>query len=323
MAPRIGWVGVGHIHTPGFSGEVLNRKFECAGVWDHDDARAKKNAEKLGGPVRKLEELAHDDGVTGYVICSETNRHLDLARMLVGAGKPIYLEKPLAVNAHDSKLISELLEDHRIAFQTGYFMRGQANVRALKQLVDSGHFGQITRVRASNCHNGALGGWFDGEWRWMADRKQAGVGAFGDLGTHSLDLMMWMFGEVEEVTGKLGKGTSRYPGCEEFGEAILQFKSGAVGTLAAGWDDVSDPIKMVVAGTKGYAVLGNDLKVAGADGNLKPVDGGTSAPAGFNAFLDHLEGKPADLLTPSEATDRDVVMDAIYRGAEGHKWVKL
>ena len=238
MPTRLAWIGTAHIHTPGFSNEVLKRELECAGVWDHDEDRAKKNAEKLGSPSKSLAGLIQDPTVDGFIVCSETVRHLDLVTQLVEARKPIFIEKPVGFSGEQSQQIQKLLDDHKIAFQTGYFMRGQGNVRALKKLVDEAFFGDITRVRASCCHSGALGGWFDTDWRWMADRSQAGVGAFGDLGTHVLDLLIWIFGGVSSVTGALANGTARYQGCEELGEAMLKFSSGTIGTLTASWDDV-------------------------------------------------------------------------------------
>lgn len=281
------------------------------------------NADKLGGPVKSVAELAQDGTVDGFVLCSETVHHLDLVGQLVGAGKPMFIEKPMGFSAEQSKAILKLLEDHKIVFQTGYFSRGNANIRALKKKVDEGFFGKVTRVRASNCHSGALGGWFDTDWRWMADRKQAGVGAFGDLGTHVLDLLLWMFGGVSAATGVLNVGTNRYEGCDELGESLLKFTSGVVGTLAASWDDVADPVRIQVSGTKGHALLGADLQIAGADGKFEKVDAGEGVPAGFNAFLDHLGGAKVELVTAREAANRDIVMDAIYRGAESQIWVQI
>lgn len=323
MSTRLAWIGTAHIHTPGFTNEALKRGYACAGVWDHDEARAKKNAEKLGGPVRSILELVQDAEVDGYVICSETVHHLDLVGQLVGTHKPIFIEKPMGFSEEQSKAILKLLEDHKTVFQTGYFSRGVANFRALKHKVEEGFFGDITRVRASNCHSGALGGWFDTDWRWMADRSQAGVGAFGDLGTHMLDILMWIFGGVSAVTGVLANGTKRYEGCEEVGEAILKFESGVIGTLAASWDDVADPVRVQISGTKGHATLGADLMLAGSNGKFEKFEAGDSVPSGFNAFLDHLEGKTVELVTPQEAARRDIVMDAIYKGAESQSWVEI
>jgi len=324
MTVNLAWVGTAHIHTPGFINEVLKRGIKCAGVWDHDDARAKKNAEKLGGEVKSLNKLVPDPTVSGFIICSETVRHLNLVKKLAPTGKPIFIEKPVGFNARDSQKILQLLNDNKNVFQTGYFSRGSPVFRTLKQKVDEGFFGQITRVRASNCHSGAIKGWFDTDWRWMADLSQAGVGAFGDLGTHMLDILLWIFGRIDCVTGATSLGTARYTGCEELGESLLKFSSGVIGTLTASWDDVADPVRLQVSGTKGHAILGSDLKLAGSDGKfakceelLAPVS------AGLNSFLDHLTGEKSELVTAHEAYVRDIVMAAIYKGARNRRWIDI
>lgn len=321
---NLAWVGVAHIHTPGFSNDVLKRGHKCAGVYDRDAAKAAKNAEKLGGKVRTLAEMAADKSIDAFIITSETSFHLDLLKQIAGAGKPIFVEKPLGISTEFSTSILEILENHKITFQTGYFQRGGATVQTLKKKVDTGHFGTITRVRASVCHNGALGGWFDTDWRWMADRSLSGVGGFGDLGTHGLDLLMWLFGGVKAATGALSNGTARYKGCDELGEGLMKFTSGAIGTLTASWDDVANPIRMQVSGTKGHALLNGDLQLAGEDGKLAVVkELEPTAPSGFPGFLDFLEGKKVDLVKPREAVARDIVMDAIYKGAETQTWIDI
>src|SRR5439155_19000135 len=129
----------------------------------------------------------------------------------------------------------------------------------LKDQIAKGAFGKITRVRGSNCHNGSLQGWFDKDYRWMADPKIAGVGAFGDLGTHSLDILMWMLGGIESVTADIKIVTDRYPGCDESGEALLKFQNGVIGTLAAGWVDADNPVTLEISGTEGHATIVNGL----------------------------------------------------------------
>src|ERR1035438_1151361 len=142
-----------------------------------------------------------------------------------------------------------------VLFTTGYFSRTDPKLQFLKAEVAAGNFGKITRVRASNCHNGSLQGWFDKEWRWMTDPKIAGVGAFGDLGTHKLDILMWLLGDVDSVTADGRSVTGRYGDCDEAGEALLRFKNGVIGTLAAGWVDVDDPVQLLISGTEGHAVI--------------------------------------------------------------------
>ncbi|MCG9895494.1 MAG: Gfo/Idh/MocA family oxidoreductase, partial [Fimbriimonadaceae bacterium] len=257
----------------------------------------------------------------GIVICSTTAEHRDLVARCVGAGKPIFVEKPMGMNGDDSAAIAGLLTEAGVPFSTGYFRRGDGQVRKLRRLVQEGAFGTVTRARFSNCHSGALGGWFDSEWRWMADLSRAGVGAFGDLGTHVLDLALWMFGSPDRAVGSLQAGTNRYPGCEEYGEAIFAYDSGLLVTLAAGWNDVADPCPIQLMATGGHALICNgSLMVKIGDGPLEEVEGDEGAPAGFSGFVDYVVTGEGELVLPTEALARDRAMSAVYRSNESGRW---
>lgn len=322
--PTLAFLGGAHIHTPGFIGNLKDREgFSCKWFYDDDLAIAEKRAAELGAQATTdLDAVLSDPEVEAVVICSQTDRHEKLVKATVAAGKHLFVEKPLGFGAKDAREMADSIESAGLTYQTGYFSRGiPANLK-VKELVDAGAFGKITRVRGSNCHSGALGRWFDTEWRWMADPKVAGCGAFGDLGTHSLDILLWIFGDVDAVTGQVDTGTNAYDGCDETGEAILRFKSGAIGTLAAAWDDVANPVSLLVSGTEGHAAVIDGklkLKTKDFDGFVEELP--QSKPAGFGAFLDALEGKQVDLVTAGEAARRSEVMAAIYEGAANNTWV--
>jgi predicted dehydrogenase len=325
-------VGVAHIHTPGFVNLLKGRPdVRIKFVWDPEPARAEKPASDLKAEVVKdVSRIWSDPEITAVIICSETNRHRDLVLAAARAGKHMFAEKPLGTNARESLEMAAAIEKANLLFTTGYFMRADPKHIFLKAEVAKGNFGQITRVRGSNCHAGSLGGWFDKEYRWMADPKIAGVGAFGDLGTHKLDILMWLLGPVESVTAEVRTITGRYPGCDETGEALLKFKSGVIGTLAAGWVDIEDPVQLIISGTEGHAVINDNhlyyksKKVAGSDSK----EAFTSLPAAPRApmhqFLDAVAGsREQPLVTPSEAAARVVVMEAAYKAARSQKWVKV
>ena len=330
--PTLALVGAAHIHTPDFIDRLNERdSAHVKYVFDHDKARAEAAAAKLGARTAEdVDAVYSDAAIEAVVVCTETSRHEEVVMPAVEAGKHLFVEKPLGFGAEDAYRMARAVDDAGLLFQTGYFMRGEPVHRFLKEQVQKGHFGKITRVRHSNCHAGALGGWFDGDWRWMADPARAGVGAFGDLGAHSLDILLWLFGEVETVTASINVVTGRYENCDESGEGLLRFKNGAVGTLAAGWVDVADPVKLLVSGTEGHAVVFNDTlyyksaHVEGADGAAWR-DLPKALPHAFELFLDalegKLEGKDVALVTPAEAAYRNAVMAALYKGSETTTWV--
>ena len=328
----IALIGVAHIHTGGYVGLIKKRAdVRVKYVWDAEADRAEKRAEETGAKVvTDLNTIWSDPEVSTVVILSETNRHPDLVIAAAKAGKNIFAEKPLATTGKESREMAEAIEKAGVLFTTGYFMRTDAKHIFLKDQIAQGNFGTITRVQASNCHNGSLGGWFDHDFRWMADPKIAGVGAFGDLGTHKLDILMWLLGDIDSVTGVIRAVTHRYGDCDESGEALLNFKSGVIGTLAAGWVDIEDPVQLLISGTKGYAMVVNNKlfyrseNVAGSDIHKPWTDLPPAPPAPLTQFLNAVGGaKDEPLVKPAEAAARVVVMEAIYKAAAHHKWVDV
>jgi predicted dehydrogenase len=335
----IAFLGVSHIHIGGFTHMIKSRSdIKVKSVWDPNPARAKHWAEQLKATVVPNEQAVYGDAeVTAVAICSETILHAKLVEGVAAAKKHLFVEKPLGMAAADAYAMADAIERAGVIFQTGYFQRGAGNIQFLKTQVDKGAFGKITRVRGSNCHSGALGGWFDAkpndvanEWLWMTDTKQSGVGAFGDLGTHSLDILIWLFGDVATATAQLDNGTNRY-GCDEAGEGLIRFKSGIIGTLAASWDDTKDPMSYQITGTEGHAAVINgklyfstkaDAKYDGKE-PVAEADMPKSLPHAFDLWLEAIGGKrDLPLVKPREAAYRSAVMEAMYAGAKNGTWEK-
>ena len=330
---RIALVGVAHIHTPLFVEKLLKHHgISLKWVWDHQSKRAEKTAAQLGSKATdNLGLVMSDPEVTGIIICSETNRHEQLVVAGANAGKHMFVEKPLGLKAADLEAMQLAIEQSGVIFQTGYFMRGDPINIFLRDQIKAGSFGQITRIRHSSCHAGALDGFFDSEWSWIADLEQSGVGGFGDLGLHSLDLILWMMNdEVEAVTASIQSVVGRYKDCDEYGEGVIQFKNGAIGAISAGWVDVSNPLKLVINGTKGNAYIAagqlyfHSKEVTGADGKEPWIDLPDSLPHAFDLFLDALVGaKNIPLIKVSEAVRGMTVMNALYEGARQKKWIYM
>ncbi len=328
---QVALVGCAHIHTPGFVKRLQARDdVRVAAVWDHDAGRAARWSAELGAPTTELDAIWSDSGIAAAIVCAETNRHEPLVLAGAAAGKHLFVEKPLGMGKEDAERMAAAIEQAGVLFQTGYFMRGAPVHQFLRQQIAAGAFGRITRLRHTNCHNGSLGRWFDAGWQWMTDMEQAGVGAFGDLGTHSLDIMMWLMGGVRRVTAVVDVAVGNYGETDEFGEGLMLFENGVVGSIAAGWVDVQHPISLVLSGTEGHAYVRNgelffkSSHVDGADGEQPWTDLPEAWPHAFDLFLDAAVGKRhAPLVTPAEAAARSTVMEAFYQAARAGSWVNI
>jgi predicted dehydrogenase len=323
-------VGCAHIHTPGFIKRLKDRAdVQVRLVWDHDRERAQKCAAELEARVASdLDSIWSDSQIESVVICSETDRHESLVLPAVAAGKHLFVERPLGLGAADAYRMANAIDEAGVLFQTGYFMRGNPIHMFIRDQIHNGSFGKITRVRHTNCHSGALKGWFDTEWRWMTDLNQAGVGAFGDLGTHSLDILLWWLGDVTQVTALIDPVTGRYGDCDETGEGLMRFANGVIGSLAAGWVDVSHPVSVIISGTEGHAHVDSGKlyfksdHVGGADGSQPWTDLPEALPHAFELFFNAIAGHDdVPLVRPQEAAARSAVMEAFYEGARQQAWV--
>lgn len=326
---QLALVGCAHIHTPGFVKRMADRDdVTVKYVWDPDRDRSNKRAPDLSAQVvDDVAQIWADDRIEGVVICSETDIHQGLVESAAQTKKHMFVEKPLGLGAADANKMAEAIEQAGVIFQTGYFQRGAPINLFAREQIAKGSFGQITRIRHSNCHGGALGDWFTPEWLWMTDPVRAGCGAFGDLGTHSLDILMWLMGDVDSVTATIDTAIAQYgPTCDEYGEGLLKFSNGVVGSLAAGWVDVAHPVNFLISGTEGHLYAANgDLffqskHVDGADGKTPWTDLPEGWPHAFELFLDAVGGKDVPLVGVREAAARSAVMEAMYASVKSGKW---
>lgn len=325
-------LGVAHIHTPGFIKKLNDRAADVRvkAVYDVEPERGKKRAGELPGSdfVADFRAILADPDLQSVVICSETVQHPELVVAAANAGKHIFCEKPLGFGAADSKVMADAIKKAGVIFQTGFFARCEPKHQFIKREVAAGNLGNITRVRYSNCHQAALDGWFDTEWRWLADAKLAGGGAMLDLGAHPLDLIVNTYlpveGDVVDVAAKLGNRGGRYgTEIDEYGTALLTFASGATAVIEASWVDpvLRSPIE--VFGTEGQIqVIDGEVRyfskrVPGADGKTPVTDLPAQGPHAFDLFFDAIQGKPlaVPLVTVDEAATGSTIMERIYNAS--------
>jgi predicted dehydrogenase len=326
------FLGVAHIHTPSFIKTLEQRSDEIRvkAVYDPQPERGARRAAEIPGSqfVTDPSAILDDPEITSVVVCSETNRHRDLVIRAAQAGKHLFVEKPLGLGREDSEAMADAIRASGVTFQTGFFMRGSSTAQFIRQAVQAGDLGKITRIRYSNGHQAALAGWFDTEWRWLTDPVQAGGGAMLDLGAHVLDQIIHIFpateGEVVQVAASLGSRGGRY-GMEidEYGAGLLTFASGAIAEMEASWVDPALHSPTEVFGTEGQIQVRDgslyyySSRVPEIEGKVPVTNLPPKAPHAFDLFWDSLLGKPVPipLVSIDEALLGSILMERLYQAA--------
>lgn len=287
MTAGFGIIGTGmiaHFHAQAIQQMTGARVVSC---YNKTPDKAAAFAEEYGcRATSTLEEMLADAEVQFVTICTPSGAHLDPAVAAAKAGKHVVVEKPLEITLQRCDRIIEACEENGVQLCTIFPSRFSPANQALKDAIDGGRFGRITLGdtyvkwwRTQEYYDG--GGW---RGTWALD----GGGAFMNQAIHNVDLLCWLMGDVQEVSGYTGTLAHERIEVEDTGVACLKFASGAIGVMeatTAAWPGLLK--RTEIHGSTGTVVVEQDsiLKWEFADAGPDDVRlveelGGSSATSG-------------------------------------------
>ena len=149
--------------------------------------------------VADYRDLLADPEVEVVSICAPNFLHHEIALAAIAAGKPFWIEKPMGVNAAQSREIAQAAAAAGLATAAGFNYRHQPAVAHARELVRSGRLGRITNARVWLIADYASSP--EGPFTWRYTREQAGAGVVGDLLSHGIDLAQFVLGDrIAEVS---------------------------------------------------------------------------------------------------------------------------
>lgn len=328
---KIAFLSAAHIHTKGFIETIRKeRLFEIAAVWDDVRSRGERYAALAGGRfVADRKAILADPTVAGVIITPENRSKQPLLLEAIRAGKAIMCEKPVALTAREAAAIRSALNRNRKARMiSGYYLPYGSRGRGLKAFLASGRLGKPLAVQFRNCHHGAIARWFDNpDLAWFTKRRQAGGGAFLDLGTHAVHYLTWLLGPATQVTALIENQTRIYPDVDDAGKALIRFRNGTLASVEAGWVSHAGTNAFLLTGTKGFVVEspeGLDFTPAGGNPVAVPVRPGV--PGGVRRLAALMAGKipTAEWRADAESFLRAaIIMEACYASARRGRTIKL
>ena len=204
---KIKWgiIGCGDV-TEVKSGPAFNKvkDSELVAVMRRDAEKAKDYARRhnVSKWYSDANKLIHDPEVNAIYIATPPSSHEEYTMMAFDAGKPVYVEKPMSVDAASAKRMTKAAHEKKLRLVVAHYRNAQPLFNAIKQLLNDKAIGDVRFVK-SELYKPSLS---VSELEipknaWRVDPAIAGGGLFNDLAPHQFGLMNFFFGEAEKVSG--------------------------------------------------------------------------------------------------------------------------
>lgn len=350
---RIGIIGCGGIangkHMPSLK-QVPDA--EMVAFCDLIPERAEKAAKEYGAEGAKVytdyHELLNDDSIIAVHVCTPNRSHSEITVAALNAGKNVMCEKPMAINYTEALKMIEAAEKSGKLLTIGYQNRYRPDSQYMKAECEKGTFGDIYFAKAKAIRRRAVP-----TWGVFLNEYEQGGGPLIDIGTHALDLTLWM---MDNYKPKYAIGTTYHMHNKDtktgnawgdwdpekftvedsaFGFVVME--NGATILLESSWAlntlDIGEAMTQI-CGTKAGADMLDGLRINGvANGDLytlKPEFNAShvdfysgvikDAPVLEAAtWVNALQGKGELTVLPYQAATVTRILDAIYESSRTGK----
>lgn len=203
-------------------------------IADLTDACAKDGAERFGfesytSDWRKVVENPEIDIVD---IVTPNDRHAEIAIAAAKAGKHIFCEKPIARTSQEAKDMLDAVKNAGVKNMLAFNYRRTPAVALAKKFIEEGSIGKILNFRGTYLQDWSADPASPLSWRFQ--KKIAGSGALGDIGTHVIDMARYLVGEFDEVMASLKTYIPERP--------VQEGAIDNLGTIKAGGDVKKAPV---------------------------------------------------------------------------------
>ena len=209
-----GFIGCGEV-TKTKSGPAFQKveHSEVVAVMSRDGAKAKAYAKERG--IKKwyddAQELIDDPEVNAIYIATPPSSHATYAIMAMKAGKPAYIEKPMAQTYEECTRINRISQETGIPCFVAYYRRYLPYFQKVKELVENGSIGNVINVQIRFAQPPRDLDYNRENLPWRVQADIAGGGYFYDLAPHQIDLLQDMFGCILEACGYKSNRGGLYP----------------------------------------------------------------------------------------------------------------
>lgn len=228
---RWGIIGCGDV-TEVKSGPAFNKV-------EHSELIAvmRRNSEKAADYARRhqvpkwyddAEKIIHDPDINALYVATPPDTHAEYAIRAMRAGKPVYVEKPMALNTAQCQAMIDVSKQTGIPLFVAYYRRAQPYFVKIKQLLEIPAIGDIKMINLI-LHLPPKQEELDGKPGWRLDPAISGGGHFHDLASHQIDYLEYAFGPITKMYG-IGTNQAGLYATDDAVTAAFKFASGVLGT---------------------------------------------------------------------------------------------
>ena len=223
-------------------------QLEIVSCFSRSKEKREKFAAKYGCKAApSYEAILSDRSVEGIVNTTPNGVHLETTLAAASAGKPTFLDKPIANTIADARQITAACRKARVVLALGYQRRRESHFRWVKENI--GQFGKLVNAEA-NISRDRLGKIDLNSWRYTAEGMPGGV--MLQIGIHYSDVLEYLMGPIKAVSGRFERLV--LPGDNpDVASLVLEHENGALSTLNASYASASEYYVMNIYGKEATA----------------------------------------------------------------------
>lgn len=259
---RWGIIGCGDV-TEVKSGPAFNmaENSKLVAVMRRNGSMAEDYAKRHGVPkwYNSAEQLIHDPEVDAVYIATPPSSHKEYTLAAAEAKKPVYVEKPMALNYAECQEMIEKCETMQVPLFVAYYRRALPKFLKIREIISSGILGNISSVEISFLKRPSEKD-MRREYHWRIDPAVAGGGYFYDLASHQIDILQFFFGEITSAAGYTINKSDLYK-AEDVVSAAFKFSNNITGSGTWNFNSWKDEDVTVIIGDRGsitFSIFGND-----------------------------------------------------------------
>ena len=257
---RIGMISWAHVHAE-FRAKAISEipGARIVAIADDNEERGRSAASRwnVESFTTDWRELVARDDLDLVMVHSENAVHADQVVAVAQSGKHVFCEKPIATRTEDAERMANAVRAAGVDGTAAFVSRFSKEADRAKAIVDDGVLGRVLFTRSIIGLAGiAEIGCPPDMVEWMQNPALGGGGAWIDEGSHGVDLLRWLVGDITEISAfTANRGKPALDG-EDVAVAIVRYANGALGELTTAWSMNVD-IKMR-----------NALEIYGSEGTL-------------------------------------------------------